>query len=121
MIFVVKAIGIILLVVGAIFAAKPALMRAFIDFAKVDKRYYAGGVIRIICGALLLASIPKVAFPWVTGAVGGLMLIGGVLLFVIGERRVHGIMEWFLSKKDDVLRVFPVIGALIGVVLIYAA
>jgi hypothetical protein len=121
MIFVVKAIGIIMLTVGVVFAAKPSLMRAFLDFAKVDKRYYIGGVVRIIFGALLLLSVPKVAYSWVVGVVGVIITLAGVALFVVGEGRVHAVMNWLQSKSDDTLRVFPVLCALVGVLLIYAA
>ena len=121
MIFLVKAIGIIILAAGVVFAAKPSLMRAFLDFAKVDKRYYIGSVVRIIFGALLLLSVPRVAYPWVTGVIGVLVTLAGIALFVVGENRVHAVMEWAQAKSDDTIRVFPVIGALIGVMLIYAA
>ena len=121
MIFVVKAIGIIMLAVGVVLAAKPSLMRAFLDFAKVDKRYYAAGVVRIVFGALLLLSVPKVAYPWVTGVIGALIALTGIVIFFVGENRVHSIMGWAQAKSDDTIRVFPVMCALIGVVLIYAA
>lgn len=117
----ITAIGILLLVIGVVFFVRPQLIRSFIEFAKIGKRIYFGGAIRVLLGGLLLAATPNALFPWIPGSIGALMLISGVLIFVLGITRTHAIMDWWYVKTDNQLRIAPVIAAVLGILLIYSA
>lgn len=121
MTYLITAFGILFLVLGVIFFVRPALIRTFIEFAKVGKRVYIGGVIRIIIGALLLLATPKAAFPWLPGIIGALILISGILIFILGTQRIHAFMDWWYGLDDSRLRIMPVVAAIFGVLLIYSA
>lgn len=118
--YVVKTLGIIFLAVGVLGAASPALVRAIINFAKVGKRIYIGGVVRIVFGLLLLLAIKNVTFPWVTGAIGALFIIGGALIFILNLQKTHEFMDKFLMWPDNKLRMLLCLPVLIGALLIYS-
>lgn len=118
---IITAIGIIYVVLGVLFFVKPQTIRSFIDFAKVGKRVYIGGVVRIIIGVLLLWATPKAAFPWAPGIIGVLVVVSGILTYVIGLQRVYAILNWWYGLDDNKLRIMAVAAAVLGVLLIYSA
>lgn len=119
--YIVTTIGILIAVVGIVFATMPSLMLKFIEFAKVGKRIYIGGVVRLVLGGLLLFASPYVTVFWIPVTFGALMVIAGVLLFVLGPPKIHALMDWWASKPEDMRRIWPIIAAIIGVLLIYSA
>lgn len=121
MALIVKAFGIIFLVLGVVMVLKPSIGKSMIDFMKVGKRCYIGGVIRILLGLFFLASIKYVSLPWVTGIIGGITFIGGILIFVMGIQRMHSIMDRIYNMPENKMRILPALLSLVGVLIIYAA
>lgn len=117
----ITAVGILFLVLGVVFVARPQIIRDVINFSKVGRRIYIGGVIRIVIGALLLLAMPSAKMPWVPGILGAVMLIAGTLIFVLGLQKVHAIIDWMYGQPDNRIRIAPVVVALIGILLIYSA
>ncbi len=120
MVHIITTIGILILVIGVVFIAQPALIRKFIEFARIGKRCYIGGVARIIIGALLLIAMPKAALPWIPGVIGGISVIAGCLIFVLGPPKIHALLDWVYKMPDTKIRIGPVIATIIGVLLIYS-
>jgi uncharacterized protein YjeT (DUF2065 family) len=118
--YIVKAIGIFLIVVGVMNFLIPQNVRKFIEFAKVGKRVYIGGAVRIAVGALLLISIPSVTFPWLPGLVGLVALAGGVLLIVMGPEKDHAFMDKIAALPDSKLSKIPLLAGVVGVLLVYS-
>lgn len=121
MVYVVKAIGIILLVFGVVCLVSPSIIRNLINFAKVGKRIYIGGAIRVIFGILLLLATTSATLPAIPGIIGAIILISGILMFALGLARVHAFMDKFLNLPDNKLRIPPAVTAIIGILLIYSA
>ena len=118
---IVKALGILFLVLGVVNYLKPNLVRSLIGFAKVGKRAYLGGIVRIALGIFLLFAIPHVGIPIIVGTIGVLALIAGLIILFIGMQRIHAFLDWLYALPDQKLRLFPLIGVLFGVLLIYGA
>jgi len=118
---IVKALGIIILALGIIIVVKPSLMRSFIEFAKVGKRVYIGGVVRIVIGLFLLFSIPHVTLPWICGIMGVIAMIAGILFFVLGVTKMHAFLDKISALPENKFRLLPIVPIIIGVLLIYAA
>jgi len=119
--YFVKAVGILVLTLAVVIFARPATIRSFIDFAKVGKRVYIGGVIRVTLGALLLLASPRVIMPWIPALIGALMLVSGILIFSLGVQRIHAVMDWMRLRPDNTIRAFVLIPAIFGIALIYSA
>lgn len=121
MALIVKTIGILILAAGVIYLVRPELIRTVIDYAKVGKRCYIFGAVRVVIGLFLLIAIPHVALPWVVGVIGALILIKGVLVFALGLPRVHLLLDRFYGMPDNKLRALVAIAVIVGVLIIYAA
>lgn len=118
---IITALGIFYVALGVLFFVKPQAIRSFIDFVRVGKRCYIGGVVRIIIGGLLLWATPQAAFPWVPGIIGVLAVVSGILTYVIGLQRVYAILNWWYGLDDNKLRIMAVVAGVFGVLLIYSA
>lgn len=121
MALIVKAIGILIFAMGVVYLVRPALVRSVIDYAKVGKRCYIFGAVRVVIGTLLLVAIPHVTLPWVVGVIGALILIKGILVFALGLPRVHALLDRFYGVPENKLRMLIAMAVVVGVLLIYAA
>jgi len=119
--YIITSIGVLLAVVGVVFATAPSLMLKFIEFAKVGKRVYIGGVMRIIVGGLLLFASPHATVFWIPVIFGSLIVLTGVLIFLLGPSKIHAYMDWWAAKPENTRRIGPVVAAVIGVLIIYSA
>lgn len=119
--YVIKVIGIIIMVVGVVFAALPALMDKFVPFAKKDNHYLIGGTIRVIFGGLLIAASFWASIFWIPMIIGCVMAIAGMLIFVIGKERVHALLDWVGGLPEHKRRIISIIVAFVGALIIYSA
>jgi hypothetical protein len=119
--YIITTIGVIVAVIGIVFATAPQLMNKFIEFAKVGKRIYIGGVVRLVLGGLLLFSSPQATVFWIPVIFGALIVLSGVAIFLLGPPRIHAYLDWWAGKPENIQRIGPVVAAVIGVLLIYSA
>lgn len=121
MIYFVKAMGIIVLVMGVVGFLKPQVMKSMIAFFKEGKRCYIVAAVRIVLGALFLYSVKFVTFPWIPGVVGVVAIASGLFVYAFGLVKVHAYLDKILNLPESKLRIFPTLGVVIGVLLIYSA
>lgn len=119
--YVIKVIGIVILVIGVTFAALPGLMDSFIPFAKKNNHYLIGGAIRVVFGVLLILASFSAAIFWIPMILGSITLITGVLIFVLGKVRVHSMLDWAAGLPDHKRRIIAIIAACVGALIIYSA
>ena len=117
----VKIIGFIIAIAGIVFAIYPIAINKFVEFAKVEKRVYIGGVVRLVFGVILLFSASLCNIPWFVTLLGIAMLVSGVLIFTMGIEKIHGLLDWFNAKSIVFHRIWAIVAALIGLILIFAA
>lgn len=121
MLYIIKTIGLIMVVVGVLFAVMPSLMLKVIEYVKIGKRIYPAAVVRIILGGLLLWASPVANIMWIPLAVGGLMLLTGVLPFLIGLAKAQAFLDWWAARTDQTRRLLAIIAACLGAMLVYGA
>ena len=121
MIYLIKSIGILIVIAGVLFAALPELMLRFIAFLKQGKRAYAVGVGRIVIGGLLLWACPLAAIVWIPATLGGLMVLSGIVVFALGMARVQAVLGWWERRPVRLRQALAVLAACLGALLIYAA
>ena len=117
----ITSIGVLVAVLGVVFATAPSLIIKFIEFAKVGKRVYVGGVVRIALGGLLLFASPHATVFWIPVIFGALFVLSGALIFLLGPAKIHAFMDWWAAKPENIMRIGPIIAAIIGVLIIYCA
>lgn len=123
MILLARLIGIFLVCVGIVNFINPVVMKKMISFWQKGKRIYAGGLIRVLFGSVLLwASFDfQMKHPCVLAFLGALMVLGGLLIFILGLERMKTMLNWWDKKPLFVLRLMAILALAIGVLVIYSA
>jgi len=120
MIMVIKAIGLIMAVMGVAIIAIPKNLVKVIPFFKKSKRIYIVGVVRIVLAVIFLLSASQCRWPWVIAVFGILTLVSGVLIFALKLKVIRAILDWFHEKSDMVLRIIGSVIVIIGLLIVFA-
>ncbi len=121
MILLVKLIGIFMACVGVINIINPAPMKKMLAFWGQGRRIYAGGLLRLLVGAIFLWSHGQARIPAVIGGLGILILLAGLFIFILGLERVKAMLGWWGSKPNSLLRLIATFILAIGASVIYSA
>ncbi len=121
MVYLIKSIGILIAILGVVFATMPALMTKTLEFVKKGKRVYGAAVIRIVLGGLLLWASPVATIMWIPLVIGIIMVIAGILVFVLGLAKAHAFLDWWEAKSEHVKRGMAIVAAVLGILIIYSA
>jgi len=119
--YFITTFGIIYIIIGVMFFAKPEYARTLIDFFKVGKRAYIGGVFRIVVGALLIYTAQKALIPWIPRIIGIIAVVGGIIIYPLGIQRTHAMINWWKGSSDNRIRMIAVIAEMVGILLVYSA
>jgi len=118
---VIKVIGIVFVLIAIGYLLKPDVMRRLIGFFAQGNRLYLAGLIRFILAVVFLAAARECRKPWVIFAFGILFLLGGLLIFLGGPKRLRPVLEWWHRQSDTLLRVLALATLAVGVVIIIFA
>ena len=119
--YVIKVLGIVILVIGVTFAALPALMDRYIPFAKTGNRFYIGGAVRVVFGVLLILASFSASIFWIPMILGSIMLLAGVLIVSLGKARIHALFDWVAGLPENKRRIIAIVAACFGALIIYSA
>lgn len=119
--YVLRVIGIGIIVIGTTFTLLPQLLPVVMERVKVGKRVYGIAVLRIVIGGLLIWCSQVAMTPWVPLAIGILMVISGIVIFSIGIGRVHRFLGWVEARPEMMRRTATLIVAMLGAAVILAA
>lgn len=117
----VKLVGIVMVVIGAIYFVKPNLMKKTADFFMKEKWIYAGAIVSLIIGIIFLRAASQCAISWLVIIFGVLALSKGIAIFVFGQKRIKSLLDTLTKKPTKALRVFAAVKIVLGVVLVYCA
>ena len=118
---VVQIMGIVILLIAILFLIKPDIMKRMVEFLKQGKRIYFIGIIRLAVAIVFLLAARECDITWVILTFGIIFLISGLLIFMLGPRKVKPMLDWFGSKSALFLRIMAVIVLAVGGVIIYSA
>ena len=118
---VIKIIGAAIILLGLLYIVKPQIMKSLLEFFKKGSRIYIAALLRLTLAVVFLISAAECRIRWVIIALGILMMLGGLLIFALGPRRISPILEWWQRQSTLLLRVLAVIVLAIGAIIIYAA
>ena len=121
MILIMRIMGVVVSLIGLTFLMNPALMKKFISFMKEAKRIYAIGVLRFVFGTIFIFAAPQAGCGAIIMAIGILIVIGSILVFALGTKRVMAMMEWYLKMPDSNMRLFAIVPVLLGILIIFSA
>ena len=120
MIGVVVALGVLIVVLGALAAIWPGSMPAWGNWWKTPSRIYLAGVLRLALGTTLWVVAPQTDYVVALRVLGGATIVGGVVLFVAGPARIVAMIDWWLDFSASVHRIWGLAAVLVGILLIAA-
>jgi uncharacterized protein YjeT (DUF2065 family) len=117
----IKSLGILIVLIGIVYLLKPDMPKLLIEFFKKGKRIYIAGIIRLALAVLFLVAARQCRHFWVIFVFGIILLLSGLLIFVLGPKKLRTILEWYQRQSITFYRVIAVIAVVIGAVIIFAA
>lgn len=117
----IRIIGIVIVAIGIVFVLKPSVMKRLFAFFKKGNRLYVAAPIRLALGVVFLLGASECKQFWVIMALGILLLISGILVILLGPRKLVPIIEWFQGQSEILQRVVALIVLAVGVVIIISA
>ncbi|MCH8142038.1 MAG: disulfide bond formation protein B [Proteobacteria bacterium] len=72
-------------------------------------------------GIVFLLAAPDTRLPTFLTILGFLAIVGGVAVAIMKDAWVNGLVEWWARQAEIILRVWGVLIAILGGVIIYAA
>jgi hypothetical protein len=118
---VIKIIGIVLVLSALGCLIKPDFLRGTMRFFSKGSRVYAVALMRFALAVVFFVAARECRNVWVILAFGILFLLSGMLVVVLGPKRIGPIIDWFLKQSALLLRFISLIAAALGVVIIIFA
>jgi hypothetical protein len=97
------------------------VMKRFFEFFKKGSRLYVAAPIRLALAVVFLIGARECKQFWVIMVIGILLLISGILVLVLGPKKLVPILEWFQGQSEFLQRVVALIVLAVGVVIIISA
>jgi len=118
---VVSAVGVLIVLAGiAILVAPGKWKKAFTSIAQ-GKFLYVAAAVRIIIGVLFIMAADLTRTPMATKVIGALIIAAGVMIPVIGPKKLELFIQLMLARKDSTLRLFGIVAVTIGAFFIWTA
>jgi uncharacterized protein YjeT (DUF2065 family) len=115
-----QLLGVLIVSLGIAVLFKPKILKIFSDFWVKDKRLYLAGILRMMCGFILLLAAPKAKLFWLVTILGLLCLAKGILLFALKPGRIKSLINWWNEQPIQTIRALAILAIALGAWLIYA-
>lgn len=118
---IIKAVGIVFVLIAVLYILKPDLIKTLCGFFKKGVRIYIPAGIRFALAILFLIAAGDCKNFWVIVALGALFLISGLLIVALGPKKVRPILEWYQNQSSLLLRLIALIVLALGIIIIIYA
>lgn len=117
----IKIIGIVIVAIGIVYILKPSVMKRIFEFLKKGNRLYVAAPIRLALAVVFLIGARECRQFWVIFVLGILLLISGILVLLLGPKKLVPMIEWFQGQSEILQRVVALIVLAMGVIIIISA
>jgi hypothetical protein len=117
----IKIIGLVIVAIGIVYILKPGVMKRIFEFLKKGNRLYIAAPIRLALGVVFLLGANECRQFWVIMVLGILFLISGILVLLLGPKKIVPMVEWFQGQSEILQRVVALIVLAVGVIIIISA
>ena len=109
------------LLTGLLGLFKPQKLIQFVNVSwESDWGFWFAVCYRLVLGILLFLISDSTRYPIVIYYLGILFIFSGVTGFLIGKKHLTKLIDWWLSKPENLCRGWSVIAVAFGLFLIYA-
>jgi len=117
----IQIIGIVIVAIGIVYILKPSLMKRIFEFFKKGNRLYIAAPIRLALAVVFLIGARECRHFWAIFVLGILLLISGILVLLLGPKKLVPMIEWFQKQSEILQRVVALIVLAVGVIIIISA
>jgi energy-converting hydrogenase Eha subunit E len=110
---------ILICAIGVVCIAAPSWLVDVMLRHAARMLYYAAGF-RILFGAVLVLAAPASRAPDVIYILGIVVIVAGIILLFVGQKRFREMINWLAARGPTFVRVWGVLGLLLGWALGYA-
>jgi cytochrome b subunit of formate dehydrogenase len=118
---IIQSLGIAFVFVGMLHLLRPDVSKRIVEFFKKGSRVYFVGLIRFALAVVFLLGARECKITWVIMVFGILFLISGLVIFILGPKRLMPVLDWYQRQSSIVIRVIAVIILAVAVVIIRSA
>lgn len=120
LLIIIKALGVIMAVVGVLFSAIPQKVRKFLPFFKITKRIRIVGIIRLAIAVIFLLAASQCRWSVVVAVLGIITLISGVLALMLKVKHIKTFIDWIEGRNEMFIRIMGGVVVLIGLLIVFA-
>ncbi len=118
---VIKAIGLIFVLIGIVYMSQPVIIRKLLDFFAKGKRLYIAALVRLILAVVFFVGARECGISWLIFVFGVIFLISGLIIVAMGPVKLKPVLEWYQQQSTLVLRIIAAVPIIVGGIIIYAA
>jgi len=118
---IVAIMGGLVLLLGTVGLVAPARFRGAFEAMTSQSRFIAAIVLRLGFGILLWFAADQLRFPDVMRIVAVIAFAAAVGVLIMGRERLDGLVTWWLTRSDALLRLSATFAGLFGAFLVYVA
>ncbi len=100
---------------------RPDVSKRIVEFFKKGSRVYFVGLIRFALAVVFLLGARECKVTWVIVVFGILFLISGLVIFMLGPKRLRPVLDWYQRQSSILIRVIAVIILAAAAVIIRSA
>ena len=115
------AVGFFIAAIGVLGIASPSILLELGRALQSTGGLWLLGLIRIVCGSILLWAAPNSRTPRILIALGILIILFGIATPFIGVEKSRAMFEWWASQGSSLARAWPVIAIGLGGYIAYVA
>ena len=116
---IVLAIGLIIIVIGLAVLVKPARLKDLLYILLEKDWFRMVAALRVIIGVLFLFAAGGTRSPIFVSVMGILFILAGVLIPILGRTRLRSLANWWVKRRDLVLRLWALVALALGGVLVW--
>ena len=113
-------IGVVVVIVGVIGVAAPAVLLMVADYATTPIGLYAAAALRIGIGIVLILVAPTTRAQKLIRLFGAIAIAGGVVTALVGVDRARAIVAWETAQGPTLIRLSAVLAFVFGGYLVFA-
>ena len=117
MVFLIKLVGILIMLMGLTIFASPEFTQKLFAFFKEGKRIYYAGVVRTAVGLILFLCASRSTVPLAAIALGLMFLVSGITVFAADPEKLKTFISSYSAMPSLVIRLLGLVAASFGILI----
>ena len=118
---VVSAVGVLIVLAGIVILIAPGKCKKVFLTVAQGKFLYIAAAARVIIGVLFIMAADMTRTPTAIKVIGVLIVAAGVMIPIVGPKKLALFIQLMLVRKDSTLRLFGIVAAAIGAFFVWTA